>query len=110
MHVTEKIENVKISYENALVQTHIRDIVLDIVKAFNDKLNFNIEKIWIDIGKALYDIHIEIDCEDLYFEIKENNLIGIYCSKGLDLTNILGSEIVNKIISSIKECQNERKV
>ncbi|AXH16340.1 hypothetical protein CP985_14185 [Malaciobacter mytili LMG 24559] len=115
--VTKKINNVLISFEDEIVSKHFEPIVMEIVDAFNKRLEITLDCLWIDVGKNIYNIHIEInsrkdnvDFEDIYLDISQDktNLIGCAISKGIDLKKNFNTEIVTKMINAINSVNKER--
>lgn len=109
-YIKKKINNFEISFEDEVVQKLFEPITSDIVESFNKSLNCTLKRLWIDVGNNIYDLHIEIyddanniDYEDLYFIIKDDNLIGTSISKGIDLKKNFDDELVEKMIHAIKE-------
>jgi len=86
-----------------LTQEFMPNIVNGIEKLLNSKLNF----IWIDIGTSYYDIHIEFSDNknnhmDLYFEIKDEDMIENFFSKGFKMSEILDTQSLKELINKIK--------
>ncbi len=110
--VKKKLGNCEVSFENTITQINFEPFILDVIEELNNKLDAKLQKVWIDIGTSgIYDLHIEIidnqsDInEDLYFVIKEDNLLGTSVSKGINLKKNFDEVIVDKMINAIKEVQ-----
>lgn len=115
--VKKKLGTCEVSFENTITQINFEPFILDVIEELNNKLDVKLQKVWIDIGTSgIYDLHIEIidnqsDInEDLYFVIKEDNLLGTSVSKGINLKKNFDEVIVDKMIIAIKEVQKLHEV
>lgn len=115
--VKKKLGTCEVSFENTITQINFEPFILDVIEELNNKLDAKLQKVWIDIGTSgIYDLHIEIidnqsDInEDLYFVIKEDNLLGTSVSKGINLKKNFDEVIVDKMIIAIKEVQKLHEV
>lgn len=115
--VKKKLGTCEVSFENTITQINFEPFILDVIEELNNKLDAKLQKVWIDIGTSgIYDLHIEIIDnqseinEDLYFVIKEDNLLGTSVSKGINLKKNFDEVIVDKMIISIKEVQKLHEV
>lgn len=113
-YVKKIIQNTEITFENLLVQNTFEPIMQEIIEAFNDKLDCTLKKVWIDIGHSLYDLHLElhddvnVEYEDLYFDISEDNLVGTTLSVGINLKKNFSNSLVDKMIAAIKSVKENR--
>lgn len=115
--VKKKLGTCEVSFENTITQINFEPFILDVIEELNNKLDVKLQKVWIDIGTSgIYDLHIEIIDnqseinEDLYFVIKEDNLLGTSVSKGINLKKNFDEVIVDKMIIAIKEVQKLHEV
>ena len=115
--VKKKLGTCEVSFENTITQINFEPFILDVIEELNNKLDAKLQKVWIDIGTSgIYDLHIEIIDnqsninEDLYFVIKEDNLLGTSVSKGINLKKNFDEVIVDKMIIAIKEVQKLHEV
>ena len=100
-YIKKIINNVEITFNDEATKSCFEPIITDINDAFS-KIDVSYEKMWLDVGCSVYDLHIEIDAEDLYFDIEGDNLVGVTHSKGIDLKKNFGEEIVSKMIEAIR--------
>jgi len=78
-----------------------------IIEAQSDFLNDIVSDFWIDCqNKGTYDIHIEFstinsrdELVDVYLQVVDNKLIGLYDFNGLDYSKILGDELAQELIN-----------
>ena len=115
--VIQKLGTCEVSFENTITQINFEPFILDVIEELNNKLDAKLQKVWIDVGTSgIYDLHIEVIDnqsninEDLYFVIKEDNLLGTSVSKGINLKKNFDEVIVDKMIISIKEVQKLHEV
>ena len=90
--------------------------IANLVSLLEKKVNLEYTYIWIDFGSTVYDMHVELrdttslngESEDLYFEIKNNDLIGMYDIKGVFLSFATSQEVVDELMTAM-QVQHEGK-
>ncbi len=110
-YIKKIILNTEVTFNDEVVQNSFEPIMQEIIEAFNERLDCTLKKVWIDVGHSVYDLHLElhdganVEYDDLYFDIKDDNLIGATVSAGINLKKNFDNCLVDKIIQAIKRAK-----
>lgn len=100
-YITKEINSIKVTFESECEEKYLDGVIVEILNAFTNKIG-SIKKVWIDIGREVYDIHMEIDGDDLYMSIVNDKLMGIYTISDIDFIDVLGKDLTSRFIGAIK--------
>ena len=111
------INDTTITFENEINQKHFEPIALEVVNSLSNVLESKVSYIWFDVGSSMYDLHLEIntlssnendeDEYDIYLQQEDNDLIGVYGSKGIILSKILNEKLVSEIVNAVTKTKDE---
>lgn len=100
---------VAVNFGNLSDEILLGPIVEKFIQKFNNLSGLKLRYFWIDLGKSVYDIHIETsvegsdEYEDAYLNLSDDNknIIGVYFSTGVNFNEALGVELTKKFIAAV---------
>lgn len=104
-------DNQFIKFEDSHTKKYFEPHANELINSLSTLMGERLHSIWFDVGNVIYDLHMEIIFEDsdesidLYLEIKDGDLRGLYLSNGITLRSTLGPILTNKLIEATRNAK-----
>ncbi len=102
-----KVNGCRIEFGNERAEA-LAPLMSEIIEVHNKFFGKELEYMWVDFGKEVYDIHFEFklmgeeNLTDIYLTRENDSLVENFLYKGFDYSLVLGKELAGKVLEKLK--------